>query len=175
VAAIAAALLAILGVIALIVGLVRDRDGGGANGTTTVASPALVLVPDTSSVASSPASSSVSSPVASSPPDNGSSSPTTSTSDEVLVLPDGAYSSDAVGAATPSTDRQQGVMYMSADQFAAALVAANPEWTGEPPAPAEDGTIDFTMEGFGRTADVHIEPTGETSGAVIVAFTIEYA
>jgi hypothetical protein len=92
----------------------------------------------------------------------------------VLVLPDGAYSSDAVGAATPNSDRQEGVMYMAADQFAAALVAANPEWTGEPPAPAADGTVDFTMEGFGRTANIHIEPTGETSGAVLVAFTIEY-
>jgi hypothetical protein len=30
------------------------------------------------------------------------------------------------------------------------------------------------MEGFGRTADIHIEPAGERSGAVIVAFTIEY-
>jgi serine/threonine protein kinase len=170
VAVIAAALLAMLGIVALIVGLVRDGDGGGASGTTmAVASPAPVLVPGTSSVASSPASS----PVASSLPDNGSSSP--DTSDEVLVLPDGAYSSDAVGAASPNSDRQQGVMYMSADQFAAALVAANPEWTGDPPTPAADGTIDFTMEGVGRTADIHIEPTGETSGAVIVAFTIEYA
>jgi hypothetical protein len=168
VAVIAAALLAMLAIVAFIVGLVRDGDGGGANGTTTVASPALVLAPDSSSVASSSAAS----PVASSVPDNGSSNP--ANSDEVLVLPDGAYSSDAVGAAAPNSDRQQGVMYMSADQFAAALVAANPEWTGDPPAPAADGTIDFTMEGFGRTTDIHIEPTGETSGAVIVAFTIEY-
>ena len=67
-------------------------------------------------------------------------------------MPEGAFSSDAIGTATPNPDRQAGVMLMSADEFAAALVAANPEWTGEPPAPDADGTVDFTMEGFGRTA-----------------------
>ncbi len=165
VAVIAGALLAVLAIAALVVALVRGGGDGGGNGTTTVrASPAPVLAPDTSAAASLTVSST---------PQESSSTP--ATPDEVLVLPEGAFSSDAIGSATPNPARQEGVMLMSADEFAAALVAANPEWTGEPPAPDADGTVDFTMEGFGRTANVHVEPTGETTGAVIVAFTIDYA
>jgi Protein kinase domain len=164
VAVIAGALLVVLAITALVVALVRGAGDGGGNGTTTApASPAPVLAADTSAAAS---------PTVSSTPEESSSS--LAASDEVLVLPEGAFSGDAIGTATPNPDRQQGVMLMSADEFAAALVAANPEWTGEPPAPDADGTVDFTMEGFGRTADVHVEPTGETTGAVIVAFTIDY-
>ena len=63
---------------------------------------------------------------------------------------------------------------MAADEFAAALVEANPDWTGEPPEPNADGTLDLELSGSGRRASVHIEPAAPTSGAVIVAFTIEY-
>jgi hypothetical protein len=93
----------------------------------------------------------------------------------VLVLPQGAFSSDAVGTEPSDPDRQDGVIMMAADEFAAALVAANPDWSGEPPEPNPDGTLDFEMSGFGRTASVHVNPAAPTSGAVIVGFSIEYA
>ena len=63
---------------------------------------------------------------------------------------------------------------MSADEFAAALVAANPGWTGILPEAAEDGALDFELSGFGRTASIHVVPAAETTGAEIVSFTIEY-
>jgi serine/threonine protein kinase len=169
VAVIAAALIGVLAVVAVVVALVRDGEGGGSTGTTIApTSPAPIVVPDVSSSVSSR----VTSPVTSPAQDNGSSSSVAA--DELLVLPEGAFSSDAIGTIIPNTDRQEGVMLMGADEFAAALLAANPDWTGEPPAAAADGTLDFTMTGFERTADVHIEPAGGTSGAVIVAFTIDY-
>jgi hypothetical protein len=63
---------------------------------------------------------------------------------------------------------------MAADEFAAALVAANTGWTGAPPEASDDGTLDFELTGFGRTASVHVEPAAVTTGAEIVSFTIEY-
>jgi hypothetical protein len=91
-----------------------------------------------------------------------------------LVLPTGTFSPELLSTAVPDRDAQEGSILMSADEFAAALLAANPDWSGEPPAAGDDGTIDFEVAGFGRTASVHIEPAAETGGAVIVSFTIEY-
>jgi hypothetical protein len=72
-------------------------------------------------------------------------------------------------------DHQQGVILMSPEQFAAALVESNPGWSGDVPSPAPDGTVNFELSGGGRTADVRIEPAAPTSGAEIVSFTIEYS
>ena len=65
-------------------------------------------------------------------------------------------------------------MLGGAGAFAAALFEANPEWSGEAPQPNADGTLDFEMTGFDRTARIHVEPAGESAGAEIVGFTIEY-
>jgi hypothetical protein len=92
-----------------------------------------------------------------------------------LVLPQGAYTPEALDAATVDPDRQEGSVLMSAEQFAAALVEANPQWHGDVPAVNDDGTLDVELGGFGRTAAVHIEPAAVTSGAVIVSFVIEYS
>ena len=92
----------------------------------------------------------------------------------MLVLPDGAFSADTLSTAPPDPNRQEGSILMAADEFAAALVAANPDWTGSPPEVEADGSLEFQLAGPGRTAIVHVEPAARTSGAVIVAFTIEY-
>jgi serine/threonine protein kinase len=91
-----------------------------------------------------------------------------------LTLPEGAFTPDVLSTAAPDPDLQEGAMLMAADEFAGALVAANPDWTGQPAPAAADGTVDFELRGFGRTAAVHVEPAAESTGAVIVAFTIEY-
>ena len=90
------------------------------------------------------------------------------------MLPDGAFSPDVLSTGPADPDRQDGDILMAADEFAAALVVANPDWSGEVPEPNADGTLDFEMTGSGRTANVHVEPIAPTSGAVIVGFTIEY-
>ena len=91
-----------------------------------------------------------------------------------LVLPQGTFTPDAYGSAPTDPDRQEGSVLMAADQFANALIEANPDWTGEAPELNADGTVDFELVGSGRTASVHIEPAAPTSGAMIVGFTIEY-
>jgi hypothetical protein len=92
-----------------------------------------------------------------------------------LTLPDGAFSPDVLSTAAPDPDLQEGAILMAAEEFADALVAANPDWSWQPvPAAAADGTVDFELRGFGRTAAVHVAPAAESTGAVIVTFTIEY-
>jgi serine/threonine protein kinase len=91
-----------------------------------------------------------------------------------LVLPTGAFSPEILTTEPPDPNVQEGAILMSADEFAAALVAANPGWIGTPPAAGDDGTLDFELSGFGRRASVHVEPAAETTGAEIVSFTIEY-
>ncbi len=187
----AAALLALAAIVAVVVAVTRDG-GGGGSGTTTAAP---VLLPDNSSDAASsapettslaPESSAVDPlgrPIShrlhapdSTAPDSTApaTEPASTDVSATLVLPAGTFSPDALGSAPLNPDRQEGTILMSADEFAAALVEANPDWTGEPPEPDPDGTLDFELTGFGRTASVHIEPAAPTSGAVIVAFTIEY-
>ncbi len=90
------------------------------------------------------------------------------------MLPTGAFSPELLTTEPPDPNEQEGAILMSADEFAAALVAANPSWTGSPPEAGDDGTLDFELTGFGRTASVHVEPAAETTGAEIVSFTIEY-
>ena len=88
--------------------------------------------------------------------------------------PRGAFSPDLLSSSVPNPDRQEGNMLSGAGAFAAALFEANPEWSGDAPQPNADGTLDFEMTGFGRTARIHVEPAGESAGAEIVGFTIEY-
>ena len=92
-----------------------------------------------------------------------------------LVLPTGAFSPELLTTEPPDPDAQEGAIRMSADEFAAALVDANPGWTGSPPAAGDDGTLDFELTGFGRSASVHVEPAAVTTGAEIVSFAIEYS
>ena len=108
------------------------------------------------------------------PADPPSTGPAGTDATTVMVLPQGTFSADALGTEPTDPNRQDGVVMMAADQFAAALMEANPDWSGEVPEPNPDGTLDFELSGSGRRANVHIEPTAPTSGAVIVAFTIEY-
>ena len=64
---------------------------------------------------------------------------------------------------------------MAADEFAAALVDANPDWTGDPPEPDADGIARLrAVPASGAPPTSTSSPTAETSGAVIVAFTIDY-
>ena len=46
-----------------------------------------------------------------------------------LVLPTGAFSPELLTTEPPDPNEQEGAILMSADEFAAALVAANPSWT----------------------------------------------
>jgi hypothetical protein len=92
-----------------------------------------------------------------------------------LVLPTGAFSPELLTTEPPDPDAQEGAIRMSADEFAAALVEANPGWTGSPPAAGDDGTLDFELTGFGRSASVHVDPDAVTTGAEIVSFAIEYS
>jgi serine/threonine protein kinase len=186
----AAALLALAAIVAVVVAVTRDGGGGGSGTTTT----APVLLPDSSSDAASSAPETTSlalettslapessaadplgRPISTAPDSTAPATEPDSTNvSATLVLPAGTFSPDALGSALLNPDRQQGTVLMSADEFAAVLVEANPDWTGEPPEPDPDGTLDFELTGFGRTASIHIEPAAPTSGAVIVAFTIEY-
>ena len=91
-----------------------------------------------------------------------------------FALPQGAYTPEMLDGAVPSPDRQEGSILLATDEFAEALVAANPDWSGEVPEPNADGTLDFEMTGSDRVARVHVAPAAPSSGAVIVAFTIDY-
>jgi eukaryotic-like serine/threonine-protein kinase len=201
-ALIGGAVLALAAILAVVVAITRDGDGNGGSGTTTTA-PILVpdssaaastaaastaaastaaastattgTSPETTAATSPPESTAVAlgsngRPISTTPATAPASTDVTAT----LTLPDGAFSPDALGTTLPNPDRQEGIILMDAEEFAAALVEANPEWAGDASAPNADGTLDFEMTGFGRTASVHVEPAAETSGAVIVGFTIEY-
>jgi tRNA A-37 threonylcarbamoyl transferase component Bud32 len=196
IAAVAALLL--VAIVAIVFALTRDGgDGGGVDGTTTTAA---ILVPDSTAAAetstpddsavalvtepqgrpisTAPASAPVVTEAAVTTSPTSSPDSSTATNDATssrLVLPRGAFTPELLGTAPADSDRQEGNILMSADQFASAIVGANPEWAGELPEAGPEGTLDFELTGFGRTAAVHIEPAGQTSGAVIVSFVIEYS
>jgi serine/threonine protein kinase len=193
--AIAAAVAALLVVAAVIVvvALVGDDDGGSGDGTTTTtpvlaSGPESTASPSTSAPLGRPIVTAAGTEVGTTEPlTSGSSTPATTDSTDStvapgstepparLVLPTGAFSPELLTTEPPDPNEQEGAILMSADEFAAALVAANPSWTGSPPEAGDDGTLDFELTGFGRTASVHVEPAAETTGAEIVSFTIEYA
>jgi serine/threonine protein kinase len=193
--AIAAAVTALFVVAAVIVvvALVGDDDGGSGEGTTTTpvvaSNPESTSNPSTSAPLGRPIVTAAGTEVGTTePPTTAESSApaTTGSTDSTvapgstepparLVLPTGAFSPELLTTEPPDPSEQEGAILMSADEFAAALVAANPSWTGSPPEAGDDGTLDFELNGFGRTASVHVEPAAETAGAEIVSFTIEYA
>lgn len=176
-AVVAGALIALAALVAVVVALTRDG-GGGTSGTSTSSSAAPpVLAPVTSgsavtsapdSSAAGPAGSQISTAAATEPVD------TQAVEPSLLVLPEGHFSPDVLSTSPANPDRQEGNILMGAGAFAAALLAGNPDWNGEAPEPDSDGTINFELTGFGRTASVHVEPIAPTSGAEIVGFTIEY-
>ena len=195
---VATAVLVTAAIAGLIIALTRDG-GGRASGTTTssplvapVSSPpatdstvegvdvAETNVGETSVAGTDVAGTDVAgtkslpSPITDAPPTESSGTPESTLSTNRLVLPRGGFTPEMLDSAPPNPDRQEGVIWMAADEFADALGAANPDWSGEPPEPNADGTLDFEMSRSGRVASIHIEPAAPTSGAVIVAFTIDY-
>ena len=166
-AIVAGTLVALAALVALVVALTRDGDGGGSTTSSTAAPRVLPPVtsasPETVGPESSAAAAAPTEPVDTQPVEPA-----------LLVLPDGAFSPDVLSTGPADPDHQDGNILMDAAAFAAALLVANPDWSGEVPEPNADGTLDFELTGSGRTANVHVEPIAPTSGAEIVGFTIEY-
>jgi serine/threonine protein kinase len=181
----AAAALLVIAAVVLVIAL--GGDGGSTGEGTTTTTPVVLSTPESTSSTSSTSllgrpivTASGTEPETTELPTTefqttestaaaGSTEPTAR-----LVLPTGAFSPELLTTEPPDPNVQEGAILMSADEFAAALVAANPGWIGTPPAAGDDGTLDFELSGFGRRASVHVEPAAETTGAEIVSFTIEY-
>ena len=180
-AVVAGGLLALAALVAIVVAITRDGGGGSANTTSTAAttiatsssststratstSAGPVVVPESSTAVSAVSVVSATAPSTDSQPGE----------PARLLLPAGAFSPDLLSSSVPNPDGQEGNMLGGAGAFAAALFEANPEWSGEAPQPNADGTLDFEMTGFDRTARIHVEPAGESAGAEIVGFTIVY-
>jgi len=74
-------------------------------------------------------------------------------------------------------DRQSGTSTMTPDEFAAALVAANSDWTGDPPAADLDGNVAFTMTGPSSEAasvEVSLQPNTAIESGVFTRYVIDY-
>jgi tRNA A-37 threonylcarbamoyl transferase component Bud32 len=96
-----------------------------------------------------------------------------------MSLPAGVYYEGAAGGDSGlDPDRQQGTTQDAPSDFAAALVAANPDWSGEVPDVAAGEPLEFELTGpDGQTATVSVEArvnTADPADQSITHFTIDY-
>ena len=93
-----------------------------------------------------------------------------------MLLPENAF---VEGRARDELEsgRQSGTSVKTPDEFAAELIAANSDWSGEPQPADADGTIAFTMTGpSGQEANVNVslQPNTAAESGFFTRYVIDY-